>query len=163
MKKVNDYQIAHPVMKGSNRNWERGTWYTGVMAAYGATRDENYLNQALRWSEEHQWQPGTERSGGNILTCTQTYLELYFLRTNRAFIEPTIHWVNSGRSNTPSGAKVWYLEGGVRYADSLYVGAPPLAMLAKATGERKYLDWINAFFWDVHAEIFDETAGLFFR
>jgi hypothetical protein len=42
----------------------------------------------------------------------------------------------SGASNTPSGQKVWYLEGGRRYADSLYVGPPALAMLAQATGER---------------------------
>ncbi|MCU0784401.1 MAG: glycoside hydrolase family 88 protein [Verrucomicrobia bacterium] len=163
MRKVNEYQAGHPVMKGSNRNWERGTWYTGVMAAGQATGDDSYIDQAMRWGEEHKWQPGTERSGGNVLTCTQTYLELYFLKTNHTLIEPLIQWVNSGRSNTPSGAKVWYLEGGVRYADSLYVGAPPLAMLAKATGDPKYLDWMNAFFWDVHAEIFDTADGLFYR
>ncbi len=163
MREVNDYQVGHPVMKGLNRNWERGTWFTGVMAAGQATGDESYIEQAMHFGQEHQWQPGTERSGGNKLTCTQTYLELYFLKTNRAFIEPLIQWLNAGASNTPSGAKVWYLEGGVRYADSLYVGAPPLAMLAKATGDAKYLDWMNAFFWDVHAEIFDPAAGLFYR
>ena len=96
MRKANDHQISHPVMKGSNRNWERGTWYTGVMAAGQATGDESYIDQAMRWGEEHKWQPGTERSGGNILTCTQTYLELYFLKTNRAFLDPVIQWVNSG-------------------------------------------------------------------
>jgi unsaturated rhamnogalacturonyl hydrolase len=90
MRKANDYQVSHPVMKGSNRNWERGTWYTGVMAAGQATGDPRYIEQAMLFGQEHQWQPGTERSGGNILTCTQTYLELYFLKTNRAFIEPVI-------------------------------------------------------------------------
>jgi hypothetical protein len=39
MRKVNNYQAGHPVMKSSNRNWERGTWYTGVMAAGKATGD----------------------------------------------------------------------------------------------------------------------------
>ena len=33
MIRVNEWQIAHPVMKESDRNWERATWYTGVMAA----------------------------------------------------------------------------------------------------------------------------------
>lgn len=45
LKKVDDYQIAHPVMRGNNRNWERGTWCTseaagapsdGLAAAVGA-------------------------------------------------------------------------------------------------------------------------------
>ena len=163
LRKANDYQITHPVKKAADRNWERGTWFTGVMAAGEATGDKRYLDQAMRWGEENQWQPGTEKSGGNILTCAQTYLELYFLNNNRSVIEPVIQWVNSDRSNTPSGAKVWYLEGGRRYADSLYVGAPTLAMLAKATGEAKYLTWLNNFFGDVQAELFDRADGLFYR
>jgi rhamnogalacturonyl hydrolase YesR len=164
LKKVNDYQVSHPVMKDSDRNWERGTWYAGLMAAYHATGDRAYLDQALRWSEKHKWQPGTEGKGANKLTCTQTYLELFFLATNHAFIEPTIQWLHSGQPNAPSGVKVWYLSGtGLRYADSLFVGAPTLAMLAKATGDDKYLDWLNAFFWDVHAEIFDSADGLLYR
>ena len=90
-------------------------------------------------------------------------MQLYFLKHNRAFIEPTIEWLDSGKPNTPSGAKIWNLEGGRRYVDSLNVGAPALAMLAKATGDQKYLDWMNAFFWDVHARLFDPEAGLFYR
>jgi rhamnogalacturonyl hydrolase YesR len=162
MCRVNAWQLAHP-WKETDRNWIRGTWYTGVMAAYQATGERAYLEQARRWADKHEWQPGTERSGGNKLTSTQTYLELYFLGPDKASIGPTIRWLDSGEPNAPSGAKVWYLEGGRRYADSLYVGAPPLAMLAKATGDRKYVDWMNGFFWDVHAEIFDEQAGLFYR
>jgi len=163
LEKVNRYQTEHPVKNKSDRNWERGTWFTGVMAAGAATGDTNYFEQAWRFGEEQQWQPGTEKSGGNVLTCTQTYLELYFLKHDRACIAPVIAWLDSGKPNTPSGAKVWYLEGGRRYADSLYVGAPALAMLAKATGDQKYLDWMNAFFWDVQAELFDAEAGLFYR
>jgi len=163
MQKVNAWQEANPVRGKLDNSWIRGTWYTGVMAAYGATGDEAYLRQAMRWAESHQWQPGTELAGGNVLTCAQTYLELFFLKKDRSYLEPTIRWLDSGAANTPSGARVWYLEGGLRYADSLYVGAPPLAMLAKATGDRKYLDWLHAFFWDVQQELFDEAAGLFYR
>jgi unsaturated rhamnogalacturonyl hydrolase len=162
MKEANTWQITHPVMPEGNRDWQRGTWYTGVMAAYRATGDREYLDQATRWGEEQRWKPGTEKAGANVLTCSQTYLELYFLKNDHAFIEPTVEWLDSGRSNTPSGAKVWYLDG-LRYADSLYVGAPTLAMLAKATGDHKYIDWMNAFFWDVHHELFDREYGLFYR
>jgi unsaturated rhamnogalacturonyl hydrolase len=162
MKLADDWQIAHPVMPEGNREWERGTWYTGVMAAYEATRDPAYLDQAMRYAQALQWKPGTATAGANVLTCSQTYLELYFIKDNRAFIEPTVEWLNSGRPNTPTGSKIWYLDQ-VRYADSLYVGAPTLAMLAKATGDHRYLDWMNAFFWDVHGELFDRSYGLFYR
>ncbi|MDE3066373.1 MAG: glycoside hydrolase family 88 protein [Verrucomicrobiota bacterium] len=163
MKKANAWQIAHPAIKGNSRNWERGTWFTGVMGAYLATGDRAYLDQAMRWAGRQQWKPGTEKAGANALACCQTYLELYFIATNRAFIEPTIQWLDSGRPNTPSGARLWYLDNHLRYADSLYVGAPTLAMLAKATGDPRYLDWMNAFFQDVQRALFDEEAGLFYR
>jgi rhamnogalacturonyl hydrolase YesR len=159
---VNAWQAANP-WQPVDRNWIRATYYTGVMAAHEATGDSAYLEQALRWAGQSEWQPGTEASGANVLTCGQTYLQLFFLRTNRAFIEPLIAWLDSGRSNTPAGAKVWYLENGRRYADSLYVGPPTLAMLARATGDPKHLDWMNACYWDVHAELFDRDEGLFYR
>jgi len=160
--KVNTWQLAHP-WRPRDRNWIRGTYYTGVMAVRQATGDDAYLEQARHWAERNGWRPGNGASGANDLTCGQTYLQLFFLKTNRAFIEPLITWLDSGRPNTPSGAKVWYLEGGRRYADSLFVGPPTLAMLARATGDRKYLDWMNDFYWDVHSELFDQEEGLFYR
>jgi len=171
MKKVNAWQLANPYCglldkgEAERDSWIRSTWYTGVMAAYDATRDEEYLDQALRWAEMRRWMPGAEPDvGANILTCAQTYLELYFIRGDRAFIDPTIAWLDSGRPHTPTGEKVWYLEEDGRcYADSLYVAAPTLAMLAKATGDKKYLDWLNAFYWHTYGETFDPVTALFYR
>ncbi|MCX7009736.1 MAG: glycoside hydrolase family 88 protein [Kiritimatiellaeota bacterium] len=162
MHRANDWQVAHPVMKPNSRTWIRGTWYTGVMAAYKTTGDDRFLKQTLDWGRQHDWQVGNERSGGNKLFCVETWAELSLIKHDKALIAPAIEWLGSAASNTPTGAKVWYLEGGRRYADALY-GASALAMLAKATGERKYLDWMNAFFWDVHAEAFDKDTGLFYR
>jgi unsaturated rhamnogalacturonyl hydrolase len=171
MKKVNAWQLANPYCgmldkdAADNDIWIRATWYTGVMAAYGATGDEEYLDQALRWAQTRRWMPGPEPNlGANILTCTQTYLELYFIRKDRTYIAPTIAWLDSGKPNTPTGGKVWYLdEAGRPYIDSLYVAAPALAMLAKATSDRKYLDWLDAFFWGVYGDTFDPATGLLYR
>jgi len=171
MKKANAWQLANPYCGLLDKDaadqdiWIRATWYTGVMAAYGATKDGEYLNQALHWAQTRQWMPGPEPNlGANILTCTQTYLELYFITKNRAYIAPTIAWLDSGNPLTPTGGKVWYLdEAGRSYADSLYVAAPTLAMLAKATGDKRYLDWLDAFFWDVYRANFDPATDLFYR
>jgi rhamnogalacturonyl hydrolase YesR len=43
MRRVNAWQVAHPRMKAVDRNWERGTWYAGVTAAYRATGDAKQL------------------------------------------------------------------------------------------------------------------------
>ena len=134
------------------------------MAAHAATGDDDYLKQAMRWAGTNQWQPGMEKSGAKCLDLRAKPIS-NSTRSNptRRWFAPTIAWLDSGASNTPSGAKVWYLEAGRRYVDSLYVGPPALAMLAKTTGDSKYLDWMNAFYWDVHGELFDKEAGLFYR
>jgi len=45
MRRVNSWQLAHPVMKPDDRNWKRATWYTGVVAAWIATGDKSFLRQ----------------------------------------------------------------------------------------------------------------------
>lgn len=162
MHRVNKYQQAHP-WKADDRNWIRGTYYTGVMAFYQVTEDPALLNQALAWADKHQWQVGTENQGGNRLTCVQTYLQLYEVKQEPHMIAPTIAWLASDQPNSPAGARVWYREGGRRYADSLYVGPPALAMLAQITGEDHYLETMDCFYRDVASQLFDPDEGLMYR
>ncbi len=164
MHRVNDWQTAHPVMKPDDRNWERGTWYTGVVAAWKATRDKSFRNQALAWGQQHKWQVGTEPYGGNRFFCVQTWTELYLLhKKDPAMIEPAIRWLDTPDPRSPAGGRQrWYLEGSRVYVDSLY-GASALAMLSRATGKPGYLDIMQTFFDDVTAQLWDEQSGLYYR
>jgi rhamnogalacturonyl hydrolase YesR len=162
MRKVNAWQMANPVMPAGDRDWQRGTWYTGVMAAWRATRDREYLDQATRWGREHQWLVGKERLGANRLFCSETWLELYLLKKDRGMIDPTIRWLDTKAPNSPAGEKRWYLDRGYSYVDSLY-GAPALAMLFKVTRDKRYLEVMHAFFRDVTGELFDKQDGLYYR
>ena len=149
--KVNDWQVVHPALPLEDRNWQRATWYTGVMSAWKETRDLAFWNQALDWGRQHNWQVGTEADGANRLFCIETWLELYFEKKDRSMIEPAIQWLNTPAPNSPAGAKRWYLESWGKnrtYVDSLY-GASALVMLAKASRDEKYLAIMQAFFDDV--------------
>ena len=94
MHRVDTYQIENPVMKPIDRNWERGTWYTGVMEAWKATHDEAFFKQALDWGKQNEWQVGTEKLGANRLFCSETWAELYLdKRPNAhdpAMLDPTL-------------------------------------------------------------------------
>ena len=163
MRRVNSWQSAHPVMKPEDRNWQRATWYTGVVAAWKATGDESFLKQAWAWGKQHDWQVGTEPDGANRLFCVQTWLELYLRhKKDLAMVEHTIRWLDTSAPNSPGGGGRWYLEDNRVYADSLY-GAPALAMLTRATGNSKYLEIMEAFFDDVTAQLWDEQLGLYYR
>ena len=47
--------------------------------------------------------------------------------------------------------------------DGLFTGPPALAMLHKITGDKKYLEWMDACFWDVYGALYDLDEGLFYR
>lgn len=162
MHRVDTYQVENPVMKPDDRNWERGTWYTGVMQAWKDTHDEAFLQQALDWGKLNDWQVGTEKLGSNRLFCSETWTELYLAKHDAAMIEPTVEWLKTDAPNSPAGAKRWYLDGGKPYVDSLY-GAVVFAMLARATGNQEYLTTMRTFFDDVTGELWDRESGLYYR
>ena len=170
LERANSWQLAHPVMKPDDRNWERATWYTGVMAAWKSTGNPAFLDQALDWGRRHEWQVGTEPDGANRLFCVETWTELYLVKKERAMIAPAIQWLATPDPLSPAGAPQWYLDHydrgdktpGFVYVDSLY-GAAALAMLAQATGDDKYLDIMNAFFDDVTRQLLDKESGLYYR
>jgi len=166
--KVNDYQFKHP-WKETDDNWIRGTYYTGVMACYKATGNQKLLEQCNDWGEKLNWQipvlkPDHRASGVNLLTCGQTWLESYMIQKKKYKIKPLIvHLENPEIRNPVSNPLYWYFEGGRRYVDGLFTGPPALAMLHKITGEQKYLEWMDACFWDVYGALYDYGEGLFYR
>ncbi len=174
IQKVNSYQLAHPVLDPSEaadplwHPWPRVVWYNGVMAAWRATMDPSYLEQAVKYGRELQWQVGKERIGPNRLFPIQLWAEIYFAKKDRAMIEPSILWLATPDPLSPAGSKLWYMDARdtksppIPYADALY-GAPALAMLAQATGDKKYLNIMNAFFDDTTAPLFDKESGLYYR
>jgi len=162
MHRVHAYQIAHPITKPGTRSWMRDTWYTGVMEAWEATRDETFLNDALNWGKQDNWQVGPQALGANRLFCCMTWLQLYLIKHDPAMIEPTIRWLDTPATNSPAGAKRWYLDKGKPYVDALYC-AEVFPMLTQITGKREYLTIMRSFFDDISGANWDEESGLYYR
>jgi rhamnogalacturonyl hydrolase YesR len=169
MDKVNNYQLAHPHAKYDD-NWIRGTYYAGVMACYQATGDKKYLEQCDALGRKLNWKvPAAKPSintggGGNLLTLPQTWLESYMIDKQKYKIEPLITYLENPAKKSPTSMPLdWYFEGGRRYVDGLFTGAPPLAMLYTITKDEKYLQWMEAFFWDIYGSLYDVQENLFYR
>lgn len=158
MHKVNDYQQIHTGWT-DDRNWERATYYTGVMAFYNSCKDEKILDQAIEWSSSHNWKVGNELMfPANRFTCVQTYLEIFFQTKDTSQIQKSKIYMDAEIQQTePAYLRGWY------YIDALYVGPPAFVMMSKATGENKYADYINPVFWEIADQLYDSTAGLFYR
>src|SRR5580765_5091578 len=91
MERVYDWQIRNPVeINERNSNlWARAAFYTGIMAAYSRTRDQKYLDQAVKWAEGRQWKLGERPRHADDHSPGQTYLELYLLKKDPLKIAET--------------------------------------------------------------------------
>jgi rhamnogalacturonyl hydrolase YesR len=145
--------------KRNDRNWIRGTYYTGLMAFQRATGDQTLLAQAQQWSAKHGWRTGTEWIyPANRMTCVQTYLELYFLDPAEEKIGNAREFMDV-RKDKPDPAA----DQGWDYVDALYVGTPAWVMMSEATGDPAYAAYGNRLFRDVFNDLYDQDHHLFYR
>ena len=159
MKSVFRYQVTHP-LEIEDAGWERGTFYTGVMAAYHATEDKEYLDRALAWAEHNKWELNNNPIGywfADNQNCGQTYLDLYFLLGGEEKISHTRKIIDEMVSDPPRGRDEWW------WCDSLYMAPSVFLRLARATGDARYIDLMNDMWWDTTGFLYDRKEHLFFR
>jgi unsaturated rhamnogalacturonyl hydrolase len=159
MKKVCDWQLANPVsFNAKNENdWARAAFYTGVMATYSTTKDEKYLKAAMDWSESCNWKLAERFRHADDHAKGQTYLELYNLKKDPAMIADIRKTFDSLIANPKPGREDWW------WCDALFMAPPVLAKLSAATGDERYLNFMNEMFWDTHLFLYDKEEHLFYR
>lgn len=88
MEKVYDWQIANPVIinEKNDNDWARGAFYSGVMRAYQATKNDKYLNGATKWSESIGWKRANRLRHADDHTRGQAFLEIYAVKKDPIMI-----------------------------------------------------------------------------
>ena len=159
MGRVYGWQIRNPVeINERNSNlWARAAFYTGIMAAYSRTHDRKYLEQAVKWAEGRQWKLGERPRHADDQSPGQTYLELYLLKKDPSMIAETKSTLDAMINAPKSGREDWW------WCDALFMAPPVLARLNAATGDKKYVDFLNAMWWDTTDFLFDQEAKLYYR
>lgn len=159
MVRVFRWQVTHPVeINAQNNNlWARAAFYTGVMAAYQATGDGQYLRQALDWAEGRGWKIGDRPRHADDQSPGQTFLELYLLKREPRMIAHTLSTLDAMAASPRPGREDWW------WCDALFMAPPVLARLYNATGDRKYLDFLHRMWWDTTDFLFDPAEGLYYR
>lgn len=159
MAQVFEWQVAHPVAINERNNnlWARAVFYAGIMAAYRATHDQQYLSEAMRWATSREWKLGDRPRHADDDTPAQTYLELYLLKKDPAMIAHTKATLDAMMSDPKPGREDWW------WCDALFMAPPVLARLSTATGDKKYLDYMDAMWWDTTDFLFDPAENLYYR
>jgi len=167
--KVRDYRNAQ-TEEFTNNNWVGGTYRTGLMAWYECSSDKEYLEDCLEWGRSADWEIPVKEKGqyGSAfysLVCGQIWYECYLATNDESLMAPTIDYLESTDCLNPLTDPLhWYFENrGLRFVDGLYTSPPTFAILYRLTGEEKYINWMDACFWDVYGVLFDVEDSLFYR
>ena len=156
-------------------DWQAGTYYTGVFAAYLATGEPGFRQAAIGWGNAANWKIGPRPFYADDLCMGQTMLDLYLEDRNPTYVKDLIsvmdayfgkkiltasdvHSHRDQRAERPMrGRALWW------WCDALYMAPPVLARMHAATGEQRYLDLLHELYWDSYEFLFDEHSSLFFR
>jgi len=174
LRRAADWQLAHvayeaPLPDGgtqpvSDTEWVRGAFFAGVMAAHRATGERRFLAAALALAEKNRWRPGPRPRHADDLCIAQTYAELYRLEPDPERLAATVARLDAIVADRRPGPIVgWREDDNWSWCDALFMAPPTMAMVAEATGDRRYLDALDASWWETSAYLYDETEHLYYR
>ena len=161
-RKVADWQIAR-AEPYFNRQWTYGALYTGLLALSDASGDKKYRDAMLAMGKTLEWK--LARQSGNISAddqCIgQTYLDLYLQSHDPAMLAPTRDTLDRVAVAPDAPRRIrpipWW------WCDALYMAPPVWARAYKATGDVKYLDYMNRQWWACSALLYDPQEHLYHR
>ncbi|MGI2799762.1 glycoside hydrolase family 88/105 protein [Photobacterium damselae] len=167
MKRVYQYQAQNQtrsVVRRSGKtrfikdtDWERGVFWSCVAAAWQATDDNDYLDGVMNYTLHTGFRPGPNGRFADDHICCQAYLDVYPLINKEEALAPTIKALDLMVNEPQPGRQDWW------WCDSLFMAPPSFAALSQATGDSKYLTYMNTAFWDAVEHLKDPETGLFYR
>jgi len=157
MRKVADWQLTVAESQFST-DWTYAALYDGLLAASRTTGDPRYHDAVLKFAERANWQLGPRFSHADDEAVAQSYLELYIEHAapeRMAAIKVEADKLLQ-RPDDPAKDLWWW-------CDALFMSPPALARLAKGTGDRKYLDYMDREWRLTSAHLYDPASHLYSR
>jgi rhamnogalacturonyl hydrolase YesR len=174
MENAFDWQLDHIVYEAplpdggfqevSDTEWVRGAFFAGVMAAFESTGNPKYLDAAKALSERNGWQPGPRPRHADDHCIAQTYAKIYLVEGDPKMIAATVERFEGMIEEPRPGPEVgWAEDDNWSWCDALFMAPPTMALVAKATGDIRYLDLMNAMWWETYDYLYDPVEHLWYR
>jgi len=172
-KTVADWQLARaePLF---NQQWTFAALYDGMLAASKTTGDPKYRAAMVRMGQRFDWKLLDARfPHADDMALGQTFLDLYLeqrdleqrdleqrdleqrdpvrMADTKAILDRLV-----ARPDDPAKLLWWW-------CDALFMAPPVLARMSEATGDRRYLDYMDREWWETSASLYDPAEHLYFR
>lgn len=161
-KKVADWQLARS-QPYWDQIWTSSVMYAGFMAVSDATGDAKYRDAMAQMAEGFHYGFRSKLSNADDESIAQTYLELYLQggKKNQAILDSVrtnLDQVIDLPTLKPGDPRIpWW------WCDALFMAPPVWARMYAATGEHKYIDYLNANWQKSYDVLWDKDEHLYAR
>ena len=172
MKLVADWQLARMPAE-AQVDWTWAALYAGFMAVPEPVAGDKYRQAMMQVGEQLNWQPGPRVMHADDVAVGQMYMEQYFIHKDpkmmdpiRARLDTEMGTPESEWGKTPASwwapknyatIPLWW------WCDALFMAPPVYADMAVATGDKKYLAFMDRQ-WDATTKLlYDSSKHLYFR
>jgi unsaturated rhamnogalacturonyl hydrolase len=158
MRKVADWQLTAAEGK-YNQDWTYAPLYLGLLAASKATGDAQYHDVVLRQAERFHWKLWADRPfHADDEAIGQVYEALYQEKADPVRIADVRATFDGLLQRPDDPAKdLWW------WCDALFMAPPGMAKLSAITGDRRYLETMNAEWALTQQHLYDPAQRLFSR
>ena len=157
IEKVADWELAQAEPR-FNQDWTFAALYVGFMAVPKAANGEKYQQAMLQMGRKFHWQPGPRVPNADDGAVGQTYLDLYSRYHDPAMMAPIRERMDAVMALPDNPEKpLWW------WCDALFMAPPVLTKLSRATGDRKYMDFMDHEWWITSHLLYSPSNHLYFR
>jgi unsaturated rhamnogalacturonyl hydrolase len=157
MKRVADWQLKESESR-YNIQWTFAALYDGLLAASKTTGDSRYHDRVLEVAKQNQWAFGPRFAHADDEAIGLTYLAFYREHPEQERLAPTRDGMDKllARPDDPT-TNLWW------WCDALYMAPPVLAQLSVATGDLRYLNFMDHEWWLTSSALYDPAEHLYYR
>jgi rhamnogalacturonyl hydrolase YesR len=161
MRKVGDWQMARSEQY-FDRIWTWSVLYSGFMAASESLGDTKYRDAMEAMGKKFDWQLRSHLPDADDQSVGQTYIELYLLKKDPAMIAPTRAELDAllaapHVSKRAGKTIVWW------WCDALFMAPPVWSRMYAATGDRKYVGYLDEEWAKTSDLLYDKQQHLYAR
>ena len=171
MRKVADWQLGQTqqyftsidkARQLDGRIWTWSVLYTGFMAAADTLHDAKYRDAMEQVGKAYNWGLRSNLPSGDDMSIAQMYLELYLRDRQPQQIVPIQNALDNilaaPRVELGTDRKIaWW------WCDALYMAPPTWARMYAATGDQKYITYLDEEFAKTSQLLYDPHAHLYSR
>ncbi|HEV8692559.1 MAG TPA: glycoside hydrolase family 88 protein, partial [Ideonella sp.] len=162
-----EWHLAHP-SEHPRWDWAQAPFWISLAALAPLSGDPaRYYAAVRRNGEELRWRPGPRPLSADDHAITQSYFMLHRVQPDRAMIQPALQTFDAvvlfpfdESLEFVSWEKTWRQW---TWCDALFMSPPALALAASATGDRRYLDFMDRMWWKTTDYLYDRQEHLYYR